>query len=73
MIKYSFLSKLSSLLFNQIDKLLIGIFLGPVSIGFYNILTRLPVLIKQISGIANEAILPTSSQLSAMNDLKLLN
>ena len=73
MTKHNFARKISSLLYNQTDRLLVGAFLGPVFMTSYQVLYKLPQLLKQLVGFGNAAILPAASQLKTLGNERMLN
>ena len=72
MTKYVFICRISGLLFNSTDRFLIGIFLGPTAMASYDLILRLPRLVKSFLGFSNAAILPAASELKAINDKEKL-
>lgn len=70
--KFVFISRISSLIFHQTDRLLIGVLLGPVFMTSYEALIRLPKALKSFLGFGNEAVLPAASEIHTSNDLKRL-
>ncbi len=71
--KYVFLSRLSGIVFNQTDLILIGMYLDPKAVGAYEVIVRLPRLIRLITGIGNSAIMPASSSISNKKNPEVLN
>lgn len=67
-----FLSRIIGLVFNQTHKILIGIFLTMTLMTYYDITNKIHIIILSIMSIANSAIVPLASQLSAMNDSERL-
>lgn len=66
-------NKLSAILSNQIEKLLIGILLGPQYVTSYDILTKLPRFLKIIYASISTVIMPASSELYAQKENEKLN
>lgn len=58
-----FVGKFASLLFSQTDKILIGIFLGPLYMAWYEIVIKLPAILKQSLGFMNLVVVPAASEL----------
>ena len=70
--RFTFLSKMSGTLFFQMDRVLIGIFLGPVFMASFEVLMRLPQLMRRIISTGVSALVPVSSQLNAAGDIAKL-
>lgn len=66
------MGKISGLVFNESDRFLIGIFLGPIAFAAYEVLFRLPRFLKTLVGFTSGALLPAASQLHTANSLERL-
>jgi|GEM_PF-4956440 len=70
-----FASKIVGLIFNNTDKILIGIFLTVFDQTQYDIVNKLHIILLSLLSIVNQAVLPASSEFSAKQDesrMKLL-
>lgn len=63
-----FLSKLVGLVFNNTDKIVIGIFLTVVRQTDYDIVNKLHIILLSLLSIVNQAILPAAAELFARQD-----
>lgn len=52
----------------QVPPLLIGIILGPMATGLYDVLVRLPRFAKSIFGLLNSALLPVATRIETLDD-----
>jgi len=62
---------LSSLLYNNTDRVLIGIFLTPTVMASYDVLSKLPMVINKFFGLAVSTLIPVTSSIKK-NDEKAL-
>lgn len=60
-----FAGRISSHIFNNTDRLLVGAILGGLAMGAYDIVIRFPRLLKLVLGFINTAVMPAVSQLNA--------
>lgn len=67
-----FASKIVGLIFNNTDKILIGIFLTVQDQTNYDIVNKLHIILLSLLSIINQAVLPASSELSAQNNTAYL-
>lgn len=67
--KLLLLGRLSSLLANNIDRILIALYLNPLMMTNYDILFKLPQVLNKFLGMANTAITPIASELYAKGEL----
>jgi len=65
MTKLVFTAKASGLAFHQTSRLLVGTFLGPIAMTFYQAVTKVPKALKTLLGFMNEAVMPASSELAS--------
>lgn len=65
------LIKLSGVVSNQGDRIIIIVFLSPASLGIYDIITKIPFLLKNILSVINTVIMPLISNLSVKNNEKI--
>lgn len=63
-----FTSKIVGLIFNNTDKILIGIFLTVVDQTDYDIVNKLHIILLSIMSIFYQAVIPAASELAARND-----
>lgn len=66
--KWTFIGKVSNLAFQQTDRVLISIILGPIYLGIYEVIVRIPMSLKSLLGQINLVVLPTASHLG---DIKI--
>lgn len=66
--KYLFVSKIVGLIYNQTDKLIISFFLPVSKLASFNILIKVPNLIKAVASVLNSTIVPATSSLKAVDD-----
>lgn len=65
MTRLVFTAKISSLAFHQTSRLLVGTFLGPIAMTYYQAVTKVPKAIKTLFGFMNETVMPASSELAS--------
>ncbi len=63
-----FASKIVGLVFNNTDKILIGIFLTVTSQTDYDIVNKLHIILLSLLSMFNQAVLPATSEYAAKND-----
>ena len=63
-----FISRLVGLVFNNTDKILIGIFLTMSAMTNYDIVNKVHLLMLMVMSCMNQALVPFTSKLSAQND-----
>jgi O-antigen/teichoic acid export membrane protein len=68
--RYIFLGKLSGLVYNESDRLLIGLTIGAPFLAAYEVLFRLPRFLKTVAGFGTAAILPAATELHSASDLR---
>lgn len=68
--KHIFLSQLSSMIANQGEKLAVAILLPPAMMTAYEVLIKLPRMIKSNFALGNQVVMPLASELSATSDLE---
>lgn len=66
--KFVYLTRISSIIYEHADRVLIGIFGNPTMMTFYEALIRLPRFIRTFMGFAQGAIVPAASRLKALGD-----
>jgi O-antigen/teichoic acid export membrane protein len=71
MSKYMFLGKIASLAFHHTDRILIGM-AGPALMTAYDVLVKLPRLIKLILGLGNSAVVPAASEIFSSKNSPLV-
>ncbi|WP_422361180.1 oligosaccharide flippase family protein [Reichenbachiella sp.] len=69
---FQFIGKFSSLLYNNTDRFLIGVFLSPAVMGAYDVLTKIPMMINKFFGLAVSAIIPITSSLDQKTEENLI-
>lgn len=69
---YLFVGKFSSLLYNNTDRFLVGIFLSPALMGAYDVLYKLPMMVNKFFGLAVSAIIPVSSSINVDTEKSLI-
>ena len=67
---YVFLGNIASLAFHKSDRVILGAILGPTSLGVYEIVSKIPMAIKAITGQINGVLLPMASKCSEDSDFK---
>lgn len=72
MTKYVFMGNISGFIHGRSDKILIAIFLNPVFMASYDIISRLPQLLKTLMGFGYSAIMPAASEIQSLNDTSML-
>lgn len=68
--KHIFLSQLSSMITNQGEKLAVAIFLPPAMMTSYEVLIKLPRMIKSNFSLGNQVVMPLASELNVSDDLE---
>ncbi|WP_412478020.1 lipopolysaccharide biosynthesis protein [Azonexus sp. IMCC34839] len=68
--KHIFLSQLSSMIANQGEKLAVAILLPPAMMTGYEVLIKLPRMIKSNFALGNQVVMPLASELSASDDME---
>jgi O-antigen/teichoic acid export membrane protein len=68
--KHIFLSQLSSMVANQGEKLAVAILLPPAMMTAYEVLIKLPRMIKSNFALGNQVVIPLASELNASNDME---
>jgi O-antigen/teichoic acid export membrane protein len=66
--KHIFLSQLSSGIYNQGEKLVVALLLPPAVMTSYEVLVKLPRMIKSNFSLGNQVVIPLASALNASND-----
>ena len=66
--KQLFLGRLSGSFFNNSDKVVASIFLGPVALGLIEVFTKMPALLNRVLGLSVSAIIPVVGGLSWPDD-----
>lgn len=71
----SLIGKLSSVIYNQSDKLLVTYFMGPSSMATYEVLSKIPSLFSKVIGLSAYAIVPSisSSNIDFVKANKIFN
>jgi O-antigen/teichoic acid export membrane protein len=64
-----FISRIIGLIYNQIDKILIWLYLAIASMTVYDVIARPAILLRMILGIINSAIIPEVAGLHERNDI----
>jgi O-antigen/teichoic acid export membrane protein len=72
MTKFLFIGRFSDLIYHNSPRIIIGIFLGPVSMTPYEAVIKISRIIKVAFGFVNSAIMPAASELHANNDTNTL-
>lgn len=72
MTRLVFTGKISSIAFHQTSRLLVGTFLGPIAMTYYQAVTKMPKAIKTLFGFMNETIMPASSELAIRGRMRAL-
>jgi O-antigen/teichoic acid export membrane protein len=67
--KHIFLSQLSSMIANQGEKLAVAILLPPAMMTGYEVLIKLPRMIKSNFALGNQVVMPLASELNASDDM----
>lgn len=73
MTKYVFVGKISGFIHGRSDKILIGIFLTPVFMTAYELINKLPQLLKTLMGFGYAAVMPAASEVQSLNDYGMIN
>ena len=60
---YMFAGRITSVIYNNADRLMISVFLSPSIMGLYEVLKKIPDLINRFLGIAVSTIIPITSSL----------
>lgn len=68
--KHIFLSQLSSMIANQGEKLAVAILLPPAMMTAYEVLIKLPRMIKSNFALGNQVVMPLASELCVNSDLE---
>jgi O-antigen/teichoic acid export membrane protein len=66
--KLLFLGRLSGVFFNNSDKAVASVFLGPVAVGLIEIFTKIPALLNRFLGLSVSAIIPVVAGIDWKND-----
>jgi len=72
MTKFLFINRISDLIFHNSPRIIIGIFLGPISMTSYEAVIKISRMIKVALGFINSAIMPAASELYANNNTNTL-
>jgi len=72
MTKFLFINRLSDLVFHNTPRIIIGIFLGPISMTSYEAVIKISRMIKVALGFINSAIMPAASELYANKNTNVL-
>jgi O-antigen/teichoic acid export membrane protein len=70
--KMIFIQRASATVYNNIDRLVVGIFLGPIGVASTEIFKRIPTLFNRALGLSISAIVPSISGMNVNNDRELL-
>jgi len=65
--KYISIGKISSIIYHNTPRLLIGMLLNPVIMTSYEIVTRLPKFLKVSLGFINAVVMPAASEVAALD------
>jgi O-antigen/teichoic acid export membrane protein len=68
--KHIFFSQLSSMIANQGEKLAVAILLPPAMMTGYEVLIKLPRMIKSNFALGNQVVMPLASELNASDDME---
>ncbi|MFA7114679.1 MAG: oligosaccharide flippase family protein [Candidatus Omnitrophota bacterium] len=69
MAKLLFVMRLSGFFYYNLPRLVVAVFLNPVFVTYYEIVTKIPRTLKSTLGFVNGAVLPAASVLSARDDI----